>query len=47
MTSPLRFDPRRRTGRSRPRLVRLSPLIRWAAQSAEISLVGMPQTFSV
>ena len=23
------------------------PLIRWAAQSAEISLQGIPQTFSV
>ena len=43
----LALAPARRRGRSSTAWIRLSPLIRCAAQSAVISLVGIPQTFSV
>ena len=49
MTSPLPLPLPFLAGRSafQTALNRLRPLIRWAAHSAVISLVGIPQTFSV
>jgi len=45
--APRGLNPKERVAPSMSAFERLSPLIRWAAQSAEISSQSMPQTFSV